>query len=68
MTLAVTPDTVTPGLIEVDRQEALTVQSKLLDCLHAVVIHISTQFLFQLCLLMSHPTVPSLLKVLRTSL
>ena len=30
MTLALAPDAVTPGLIEVERQEALTAQSKLL--------------------------------------
>ena len=39
MSPAVTLDAETPGLIEVERQETLTVQSKLLDCLHAVVIH-----------------------------
>ena len=33
MTTALTPDAVTPGLIEVGRQEALTVESKLLDLL-----------------------------------
>ena len=33
MTAAVIPDAMTPGLIEVDREETLTVESKLLDLL-----------------------------------
>ena len=70
MTLAVTPDAVTPGLIEVDRQEALTVQSKLLYQSLTCSFHPNfyTQFLHQLCPSISPPLVPSLLEVQRTSL